>query len=385
MPDRNQFRDTSRYLAAVASEIAYPALRAYAGTRARRPAVPAHQWRRGVILGSGHIGDVLYRTCSLDHLARELPQCSWSYVTTLEGAEILRGNPSLEAILPLNSELATDFISPAGVRQLDESDFDVALCTDNIEHHTALWLATKLGIPNRVAFVQKGFSGLATIRVRTPRASWPAQIRSMMNTVTGSADPSPLRPRIYFTADDMAEARREWESLELTNAPLTIAVSLTSRQRLGVFPASLFVGILRHTLALQPDARIVLCGSASDSAPLQEAAAMIGSQAIVRAGTLSIRAFAAFLSLCDAFLGADSGPRHMANAANIPVFFVRNLAVPEIEAGAYCDTEVDLAPAGQYLSDVEATRRLDFIDQQSAARALLSAATLTHSRGRALR
>ena len=42
--------------------------------------------------------------------------------------------------------------------------------------------------------------------------------------------------------------------------------------------------------------------------------------------------------------GADSGPRHLANAAGIPVFFVPNLAVGKIETGAYLDTETDLAP-----------------------------------------
>jgi ADP-heptose:LPS heptosyltransferase len=41
---------------------------------------------------------------------------------------------------------------------------------------------------------------------------------------------------------------------------------------------------------------------------------------------------------------ADSGPRHLANAAGTPVVFVRNLWFPSAEAGPYCDTEVDVVP-----------------------------------------
>ena len=56
--------------------------------------------------------------------------------------------------------------------------------------------------------------------------------------------------------------------------------------------------------------------------------------------------------------------------------------MPEIEAGAYCETEIDLAPAGQYMSDAAAIRLLESVDEQSAARALVTAATLTRSRKR---
>ena len=373
MPDRAQFRDTTRYLAAVASELGSPFLRAYANARVGRPAADAGAWRKGLILGSGHIGDVLYRTCSLDHLARSFPSCEWSYLTTAEGAELLRGNAAVNEILPLMESSARGG-APPWIGELRARNFDVALCTDNIEHHHDLWLATRLGIPSRVAFTQKGFSGLATIRVRTFRAPWPFQIRTMFNAIAGSEDTSPLRPRIHPAPADHDAARREWDGLDNPSASLTIAASVTSRQQLGVFPPSLFSGILRHVIALRPDARVVLCGSSADASQLGEVATALGARAQVRAGTLGLRAFAAFLSLCDGFLGADSGPRHIANAADIPVFFVRNLAVPEIEAGKYCDTETDLAPAGQYLSNHAAQALLESVDQQAAAIALIGAA-----------
>ena len=48
-------------------------------------------------------------------------------------------------------------------------------------------------------------------------------------------------------------------------------------------------------------------------------------------------------------LTSDSGPRHIANAAGVPVFFIRNLWSNRIESGPYIDTETDLAPLDEHV------------------------------------
>jgi heptosyltransferase-2 len=374
MPMRAQFRDDWHYAAGVISELAAPLLRTASAAMASRSATPPDAWRKGLILGSGHIGDVLYRTCSLDELASGLPRCEWSYATTQVGAAVLRGNPALSEILAVNHETATDFLPGHSARDFRARNFDVVLCTDNIAHQRALWLGTKLGIPNRVGFVQKGFSGLATIGVRTERAPWPAQIRTMVNTLTGKNDVSELRPRVYLDARDREEASKEWHNLDYPDSSLTIAAAVTSRQSLGLFPHSLFIELFRRLLDHRPNTRLVLVGTDSDRDDLEAIATQLGERALVRAGALSLRGLAAFLSLCNAFVGSDSGPRHLSNAVNIPVFFVRNLAVPEIEAGRYCETETDIAPPGQYLSNSEAERLLSNLDYDALASAIVTSA-----------
>ena len=76
----------------------------------------------------------------------------------------------------------------------------------------------------------------------------------------------------------------------------------------------------------------------------------------VLAGQTSVLELAAFLGQCSALLTLDSGPRHLGNAAGIPVFFARNLSHSMIEAGRYCETETDLAPPVEYLDDTEVER-----------------------------
>lgn len=366
IPDRAQFRDATRYLAAVASELARPALRAYARRHARRAPTSPHAWRTGVILGAGHLGDVLYRTCSLDALHAGLPNCRWTYLTTRAGAELLRGNPALADVI------AADENGADVARQLAEHDFDVALCTDNIEHHASLLRVVRAGIPNRVAFGSKGLSGLTTIAVPVPRAPWPAQIRSMVSAVTGAPPTWPLRPRVYPTAADEREGAAAWDALPMADAPLTVALAVTSRQALGVAAPRVFERIVAELLAREPSAGIMLAGAPADRAVLDQLATEIGARAAV-APSVGVRAFVALLRRCDAFLGSDSGPRHMANAAGIPVFFTRNMAVPDIETGRYCDTEVDIAPPGQYLDAAETASSLDRIDAAAVAAALVRA------------
>ena len=81
----------------------------------------------------------------------------------------------------------------------------------------------------------------------------------------------------------------------------------------------------------------------------------------------------ALLGRCSAFLGSDSGPRHLANAAQIPVFFVRNMGGSAAESGWYCETEHDVAPAGEYLSSAEMERALAAVNRTVVARALITA------------
>jgi ADP-heptose:LPS heptosyltransferase len=87
---------------------------------------------------------------------------------------------------------------------------------------------------------------------------------------------------------------------------------------------------------------IVLCGAAADEALLAGVNRDFGLEANIVAGSLGIRSLYCFLRRCSVVLTADSGPRHIANAAGVPVVFVRNVWFNAVEAGAYVDTETDL-------------------------------------------
>lgn len=372
-PARGEFGDGRRYAVATLSEMAAPLLRGAARAIVAAPAAPPAAWRRGLIVGHAHIGDVLYRTGSLDALTAGLPECEWFYLCTPFAAEILHGNPAITRVLPWMTTGEPESALRRHRAELRDLAFDVALCTEYVRVHAGLMTAVAIGIPNRVAFTEKGWSGLATHGVRlsgaTPR---PVQIRRMVADITGVALMGEPRPRVYPDTDDLAAAAAEWDRIDAGAASRLIACSVTTRQSIATYPSELFAGILRGILARDPSARIVLLGSGSDAQLLDELARAVGRQAVVSAGRLGLRAVVAFLARCDAFVGSDSGPRHLANAAGIPVFFVRNLAACEIHTGAYLSTEHDLAPHGQFLDHAETLRVLGTVDVETAAAQILT-------------
>jgi ADP-heptose:LPS heptosyltransferase len=336
-------------------------------------------WRRALIVGHGHIGDVLCQTVSLDFLARILPECRFDYLTTPLAAQVLSGNPALAQVLPWNIEPRPGSLSPEHVTQLRMSQYDAILCTNIVRQQEALGLALSLRIPNRVAFVHRGLSGLVTLPVRLPHPL-PAAVesRAMAETICAARDISELRPRVFLAPRHLAEADTEMRRLGLSGNELVVTCSVTTRQKLGNVPEEFFVDTLGRLLEMAPQAKVVLTGSQDDAAVLGNVAACLKDSVLISAGPLPLLAFAAFLARSSVHFCMDSGPRHIANAVGTPVVFVRNLAVRAEEAGRYCDSEADVMPDRNYLSDDEIRRVLSETDRSAVARVILDHARKQH-------
>ena len=164
-----------------------------------------------------------------------------------------------------------------------------------------------------------------------------------------------LKPQVYPDEANVAAASAAWDEIGLGPKPV-VACSLTTRQASGNWPISHLIAALEQARQ-QVDFEVVLTGAPSDANELANAAKQLSFPVQGLAGGLNLRAFAAFLGRCRALLTLDSGPRHIGNAAGIPVLFARNLSHSMVEAGKYCETEIDLAPPVEYLSDAD-TRRV---------------------------
>jgi ADP-heptose:LPS heptosyltransferase len=346
--DRAVFRHRYNYAAAVASEIAAPLFRLWARRFTSTPAAPPAAWRRAVILGSSHIGDVLFRTASLPYLRRALPDCRLTYLCAPLSAELLETDPTIAEVLPL-ADTGPHWRGKA-TRVLRDGRFDVALCTDYVAYHDDLLMAARAGIPSRVGFTHKGFSALVTRAVVAPRdVPSAAYMRAFVADLGGLEPTWDLTPRLVTTTGDDALADQAWRELGLGQAAVTIACTVTSRQAgTATWPVASYIAALAD-VARGADVEVVLCGSAADAPILRAAAAGAPFRCRVAAGRLSLRALAAFLRRCRLLLATDSGPRHIANAVGTPVVFVRNLKVSRIETGVYCANESDVAPDDERL------------------------------------
>ena len=340
-PARKPFRKPANWLAAIAVEALAPLLRVQARARTGPPS-PPREWERALIAGDNHIGDLLYRSASLERLKAGLPNCEFHYLAAPGSCQILEGNPALAAILPwLRSDSPLD-LAPEQFAALKAMRFDAILCTDCIRYWPELLLALRLGIPNRVGYTYKGFSGWIThpIAIKYPQP-YAAYFRDYVACLAGQAPGWPLRPVIHTNAEDEAAAAGLWEALGLQAHPRVVACFMTTRQPTALWPSGKFgetLGLLRR----EHGAHVVLCGAASDEALLAGVNRDFGLEADIVAGKLGIRALCCFLRRCSAVLTTDSGPRHIANAAGVPVVFVRNVRSNAVETGLYVETETDL-------------------------------------------
>lgn len=345
---------------AVLTEWAAPLLGPWARARCGPPTPPS-EWRRLVILGSSHIGDVLFRTPSLPALRAGLPDCHITYACEPLAGALLATNPYVDDVRAVAS--ATDL-----------RGFDAALSTNHIAYHGDLVMATRAGIPNRVAFVHKGLSALASWRVRAeyPRPA-PAYTRAMVAAVTGRTPDWSLTPQIFLTDDDRRQADEAWHDLGLSPSRPVVACTLTNRQPVTrTWPVTSYLRALER-VGRDGRAQIVLCGSADDAPLLNGAAAECAVPCKVLAGRLPLRAFAAFLQKCRVLLCTDSGPRHLANAVGTRVVFLRSLNVSRVEIAAYCPTEVDACGDDEWLSPAAQDAAFARIDPAHVANLVLRA------------
>jgi len=230
------------------------------------------------------------------------------------------------------------------------------LCSNTLRHYPDLALASALGIPDRFGFSGKGFSALVNnpVEMRFPDA-YASYFRTMVASAIDRVPDWNLRPRLFPAEQDELKAAELWRSFGFDAGTRVVACSLTTRQASGNWPHEVLMSILEDARS-RIDFEIVLCGVASDAEHLRSVAAQMRYPSHVLAGDARLLTFAAFLQRCSALLTLDSGPRHIGNAVGVPVFFARNLSHSMVEAGAYCDTETDLAPPVEYLDDVETDR-----------------------------
>ena len=364
------------------SEMAAPALRAVARRHVRGQPTPPGEWRTLVILGGNHIGDVLFRTASLPVLRRALPDCRIVHVCSPRTVDLLAADPNIDEALSLNRDGEPWRSWPATIEALRARHIDAALSTDHIAYHGDHLLAVRAGIPTRIGFAHKGFSGLLThvVPAKYPRP-YAAYTRALVADILGVSEDWSLRPRVYPSAADEEHALAVSRELDLDGATPVVACTMTVRQPdAAVWPAERYLETLELVARRQP-IQVVLCGSAQDAPYLEHAAALARASLKCRvlAGRLSLLGFAAFLARCDALLATDSGPRHIANAVGTPVVFTRSLNVSRVEASAYCDGEVEVSPDGEYLPHAEQVRALHALRPADVALALGSVLTSTEA------
>jgi ADP-heptose:LPS heptosyltransferase len=316
-----------------------------AGSRPSRP----ETWRRVLLLGADHIGDVLYRTVGLGELKAAFPQCEFLFAASFPAAALLENHPYVSLLKMDRASEHRGLLDQ--VRIIRRTSVDAVICYDtgaSARHIASVALA---GVPNCAGYVYKGFSGLVThpAAIRYPQ-TFPGYFRDLVEGLTATTVAT-LRPHVNVTEAHRLRARELKKALGIGAKPMVVA-TVTSRQVSHPAIQRRMVESLAE-LRRRSDVAVVLSGAASDESALRKLADDAGLDCVYETGRLSLMEVIAFFELAAVAFCLDSGPRHMANAAGIPVVFCRNMQISKVETGAYLDTEIDIAPDVELISYAE--------------------------------
>ncbi|SEH54600.1 MULTISPECIES: glycosyltransferase family 9 protein [unclassified Leifsonia] len=292
---------------------------------------------RIAVLRGGGLGDLLFAFPALSSLAAAYPRARITLLGTPAHAALLGSRPGPVdevAVLPrvrgvyLPEGEAED---PAGadefVREMREKRFDLALQLHGGGRNSNPFLL-RLGARVTAGLCTPDAARLdRVLPYEYYQHEW---MRALEVAGLVGAPPVALEPRIHVTPREREEALR-WAPPPGVSLVVVHPGATDPRRR---WPAERFAEVAARLV--DAGARVVVVGDSSDvllgerivRLARDAARAAAGEQLRSLAGRLTLSGLVGLLSAADAFLGNDSGPRHLAQAVGCPtvsVFWAGNV------------------------------------------------------------
>ena len=272
------------------------------------------------------LGDLVMSMPALRAIRRAWPDAHLAVLVKQELASFFDGARWLDEVIPYSvgrglSGFFGFFDRRRIVGEIRSRRFDLGVLFPN-SFESALWIAMA-GIRQRAGFVADARGAMLTLKASpTPEAVtghqvnyWLAMVRATGVCVAGTR------------ADDFAidvhgphrERMREWLAAN-RKRPGRALFAIAPAAAYGPakeWPADSY-GALIDLLARRENAEVVLVGASGERAKCEEVAAASKAGAVVAAGHTNVGELIALLSLCDGFIGNDSGCMHLAGALGIP-------------------------------------------------------------------
>jgi lipopolysaccharide heptosyltransferase I len=276
----------------------------------------------------GSIGDIVHTLPSLAAVRRALPRAEISWVVERRAAEILRDNPLINRLIevdtkglrrwPVSGE--TLLATRQQLRRLRASTFDTALDFQGLLKSAAI--ARFSGARLRYGFAREQLREPASRFLLTKTIHTPAQTHVIVKNLALAAgalglnvptDPSNFEFPITISEaheSEATEAVRDFKTgYAILNPGGGWTTKLWSAERFGALADELWA---RHGLC-----SVVTYGPGESE--LAEKVVSSSRTGRAHARNLSLKGFVALAKRAEIYIGGDTGPTHLAVAANAPV------------------------------------------------------------------
>jgi ADP-heptose:LPS heptosyltransferase len=257
------------------------------------------------------MGDVILTTPAIRAVRETFPNAYIAYLTNEAFASLVRSNPFLDAVIPVNRQLSNR--SPRAVYRLWEAlerdRFDVS-CDFQRKVKTAL-LTWGGGAVRRF-----GGTRLDTDFVPLNARSYAAD-RALATIEPLGVARRDARIEVFVSHEDSADAFRRLEAA---------SVEPESRPTLGVFPGAgwrprawmpeRFAEVARRFIA-ERDGQVVVVGASQERDLVERVVAGLPERSATLLD-LPLGTLAGVIRQCDVFVSNDTGPMHLAVAVGTP-------------------------------------------------------------------
>ncbi|HVN64908.1 MAG TPA: lipopolysaccharide heptosyltransferase II [Candidatus Binataceae bacterium] len=275
--------------------------------------------RRIVVKEVNWLGDLVMSLPALRAIRSTWPKAHLAVVVKRELTSFFDGASWVDEIIPYTVARGIPglFDRRRIIAEIRERNFDLGVLFPN-SFDSALWLAMA-AVPRRAGFIADARGPMLTLKAAPPPDAlsghqvnyWLAMLRATTG-IEGHAEDFAIEPA-PANRDRMAA----WlaPNRKRPDAPL---YAIAPAAAFG--PAKEWRGFaaLIDILAERERAECVLIGASPERSKCEEVAAKSRAGAIVAAGNANVGESIALLSLCDGYIGNDSGGMHLAAALGIP-------------------------------------------------------------------
>jgi ADP-heptose:LPS heptosyltransferase len=295
-----------------------------------------------LVVETTRIGDVLLTTPALRLLKSCYPDADITYVAEGAAADVLRHNPNVGRVAVLQKSDSLRGLW-AGIRQVRAEAYDVALnCSPAARNAILTWLArapVKIGYFERFrsqegsrrpipvsgiglrvlpSFAYRG-QHLADRALDVVKALWLTSAPGLEATATArrQMEDGQELPNLELHIPEEVRLRVAQEYFHDTADRPAVVIHTTASWSYRTWAPARFKDLLKRLYEINPALQIFLVGANSERAFLDQLVADAGCPANVVAGG-DLHELAALIQLAGVFIGAASGPLHIASAAGTP-------------------------------------------------------------------
>lgn len=288
--------------------------------------------RRIAVLRGGGIGDLVMAMPAIESLKTAYPLASITLIGAPSHRGLLEGRPGPideVAVMPpmtgLEDGEVDEKLASAFRESLQQRRFDVVVQMHGGGRYSNAF-STALGAPLTVG---SRTPDAARLTREVPFRYWQHEtLRALEVAAAAGAPPATLEPHLTATEDEVEEGARCRRDIMADAPGPLVVVHPGARDARRQWPPERFGQIAQRVVSAGGGVAVV--GSSADTGRARQvvetASARCGAEDAARiqdlAGELDLPALVGLLAVADAFVGNDSGPRHVAQALGCPTVAV---------------------------------------------------------------